>query len=79
MLRAHSIQSSAGTLSSVPITIPASNYWNPFGPVTFADGTVNPNRIAGLTNVPAAGLPVTIKSYNFSDAGASQVIDHNYQ
>jgi iron complex outermembrane recepter protein len=75
----HSIQSSTGTLSSVPITIPASNYWNPFGPVTFADGTVNPNRLAGLTNVPASGLPVTIRSYNFSDAGASQVIDHNYQ
>jgi hypothetical protein len=37
--------------------IPASNYWNPFGPVTFADGTPNPNRLPGLTGVPVGGLP----------------------
>jgi len=75
----HSIQIPTYTLSSVPITVPSSNYYNPFGPVTFANGTANPNRIAGLTNVPAAGLPVTIRSYLFSDAGPNAVDVSNYQ
>lgn len=75
----HSVQAPSYTLSSVLVTVPASNYYNPFGPVTFADGTANPNRISGLTNVPAAGLPVTIRSYLFSDAGPIEVTDTNYQ
>jgi len=75
----HSYQAPAYTLSSVLITVPSSNYYNPFGPVIFANGAANPNRIAGLTNVPAAGLPVTIRSYLFSDAGPSEVTDTNYQ
>ena len=48
------------TINLNAIVIPASNYWNPFGPVTFANGQANPNRIPGLTNVPAAGLPVRL-------------------
>ncbi len=51
------------------LTIPTTNYWNPFGPVTFANGQVNPNRISGLTNVPATGLAVTLNQYRFVDAG----------
>lgn len=66
-------QTSNGFLSSVPITIPASNYYNPFGPVAFADGTTNPNRLSGLTNVPDEGLNVTLRGYNFADAGANIV------
>ena len=77
--KTHSSQIPTYTLSSGPITVPASNYYNPFGPVAFADGSANPNRLAGLTNVPANGLPVTIRSYLFSDAGATQVVDTNYQ
>src|SRR5690606_27130506 len=42
-------------LSSAPVTVPADNYWNPFGPVTFADGRPNPNRLPGL-NIPPEGL-----------------------
>ncbi|KPF83007.1 TonB-dependent receptor [Brevundimonas sp. AAP58] len=61
------------------LVIPASNYWNPFGPVTFANGTVNPNRIAGLTNVPAAGLAVRLNQYRFVDAGYQGVDVSNYQ
>lgn len=74
----HSLQSPTYTLSSLPITVPASNYYNPFGPAVFANGQVNPNRLANL-NVPAAGLPVTIRGYNFVDAGASEVDDTNDQ
>ena len=62
------------------LTIPASNYWNPFGPVTFADGRTNPNRISGLTNVPVTGLPITLATqYRFVDAGYQRVDVSNYQ
>ena len=56
------------------VTVPASNYWNPFGAVTLPDGSVNPNRLPGLTNVPAEGLPVVLTRYRFVDTGP-QVVD----
>jgi outer membrane receptor protein involved in Fe transport len=65
--------------SLVPIGVPASNYYNPFGPVTFADGTVNPNRLPNLTNVPAAGRAVTFTNYRFNDLGPNKVEVENYQ
>ena len=58
--------------SAQVITAPASNYWNPFGPTTFASGATNPNRLAGTT-APAAGLAVTLTSYDFVDVGKQQV------
>jgi outer membrane receptor protein involved in Fe transport len=67
------------TINLNSITIPASNYWNPFGPVNFANGQANPNRIPGLTNVPAAGLPVTLSTYRFLDAGFQVVNTVNWQ
>ncbi|WP_423142337.1 TonB-dependent receptor domain-containing protein [Parablastomonas sp. CN1-191] len=54
------------------IYIPASNYYNPFGPTTI-NGQPNPNRLPGLTNVPAAGLPVLLSTYRFVDAGPQTV------
>lgn len=59
--------------------IPADNYWNPFGPVTFADGSANPNRLPNLTNVPAEGLPVRLGNYRFVDAGFQHVTVKNFQ
>jgi outer membrane receptor protein involved in Fe transport len=67
------------TINLNAIVIPASNYWNPFGPVTFANGQANPNRVAGLTNVPAAGLPVRLTTYRFVDAGNQIVNVENWQ
>ncbi len=61
------------------IWIPASNYWNPFGPVRFADGTLNPNRLPNLTGVPDAGLPVQMTNYRYVDAGFQQVRVENWQ
>lgn len=61
------------------IWIPASNYWNPFGPVTFADGTPNPNRLPGLTDVPDEGLPVLLSNYRYVDVGFQDVEVTNYQ
>lgn len=49
------------------IWIPATNYYNPFGPVG------SPNRIPGLTNVPDQGLPVLLTNYRYVDAGPQTV------
>ncbi len=65
-------QAPIATLSSGVISIPASNYWNPFGPVTFANGTTNPNRLPNL-NVPASGLSLTLRGYTFADLGLTAV------
>lgn len=61
------------------IWIPASNYYNPFGPVRFADGSLNPNRLPNLTGVSTAGLPVLMTNYRFVDAGFQVVKVNNYQ
>ncbi|MFN4020993.1 MAG: TonB-dependent receptor domain-containing protein [Erythrobacter sp.] len=58
----------AAILSAVPVGISRNAYWNPFGPVTFPNGTANPNRLPGLT-VPAAGADVIMERYRFVDAG----------
>ena len=55
-------------VSSAPISIPASNYWNPFGAATI-NGVANPNRLPGLTGVPAAGLPLALTNYRPVDTG----------
>lgn len=67
------------TINLNAIWIPASNYWNPFGPVTFANGSANPNRLSGLVNVPTTGLPVRLTNYRFSDAGFQIVDVENFQ
>ncbi|MFS2108975.1 TonB-dependent receptor domain-containing protein [Sphingomonas sp. Sphisp140] len=67
------------TINLNAIVVPASNYWNPFGRAVFANGQANPNRIAGLTNVPAAGLAVRLSTYRFVDAGMQTVNVTNWQ
>ena len=59
--------------------IPASNYYNPFGPVTFANGQANPNRLPNLVNVPVTGLNVRLGNYRFVDTGFQEVVVKNYQ
>ena len=59
--------------------VPASNYWNPFGAATLPNGQPNPNRIPGLTNVPASGLAVNLTNYRFNDVGFQNVDVENYQ
>lgn len=70
-----SVQGPTATLTSLPLTIPASNYYNPFGPTVFANGQANPNRLSGI-NAPAAGLPVVLRGYSFVDVGPN-VVDVN--
>lgn len=75
--KSHAVQ--PPTINLNAIVVPATNYWNPFGPTVFANGTVNPNRISGLTNVPAAGLPVRLSTYRFVDTGPQYVDVTNSQ
>lgn len=55
-------------ISSAVITIPRTNYWNPFGAATI-NGVANPNRLPNLTGVPAAGLDLRIANYRPVDTG----------
>jgi len=57
----------------VPVGVPASNFYNPFGSAMLPNGTANPNRLPNLTNVPATGIPVTFTSYRFNDLGPDPV------
>ena len=68
---AHAVQPPVILLNT--LTVPASNYYNPFGSTTLPDGSANPNRLPGLSNVPAAGLPVTLVRYRFVDTGPQYV------
>ena len=65
----------ASILSNGRFVVPAEYYWNPLGPVTFADGRTNPNRLAGLdpTVVPEEGLEFTLRSLRPVDVGPRQV------
>ena len=55
-------------LSAVPVGISRNAYWNPFGPVTFPNGTPNPNRLPGTT-IASGGADVIMERYRFVDAG----------
>jgi len=68
-----SLTTPSGASGSSTVTIPASNYWNPFGPTT------SPNRLPNLTGVPAAGEAVRITSYQFGDQGTNVVRDWGHQ
>lgn len=78
LAQTRSLQDSVFSIGSIRMVVPASNYWNPFGPVTFANGQANPNRLPGL-NIPTAGLPVSIVNYRFNDLGPTEVKVENQQ
>lgn len=69
------INSSSSPLGSGDIVIPANYYYNPFGPVRFSDGSINPNRLPGLTGVPDEGLDVFVDSgrWRLDDVGTRNV------
>ena len=60
------------------LSVPASNYYNPFGATTLPDGSPNPNRLPGL-NIPDEGIPVTLTRYRFVDTGFQNVDVTNHQ
>ncbi len=75
-----SVREPSSPLAAARITIPRTNYWNPFGATTLPDGSPNPNRLPGL-NVPDEGADVTLFSYRLVDAGMRNVnvINENYR
>lgn len=58
-------------LTASRITIPRTNYYNPFGP-TILNGQPNPNRLPGL-NIPDEGLDLTITGYRLVDVGPRRI------
>lgn len=64
-------QAPISTLSSVVVTIPRTNFYNPFG-ATLINGVVNPNRLTGIT-APAAGVDLLLSGYRFEDLGPIEV------
>lgn len=65
----------ASILSNGRFFVPADYYWNPLGPVTFDDGRVNPNRLAGLDTsiVPVEGLGFELQSVRPVDVGTRNI------
>ena len=63
----------------VPVGVPASNYFNPLGPVIFASGAANPNRLSNLANVSVTGQALTFATYRFNDLGPDHVDVDSYQ
>lgn len=61
--------SHGSVLSSQRFDISANAFYNPFGAATLADGSANPNRIAGLTNVPDEGVNIQVRNLRPVDAG----------
>ncbi|UTW44584.1 TonB-dependent receptor [bacterium SCSIO 12696] len=60
-----------GPLSTGEVFVSADYFFNPFGPTTLADGSVNPNRIPGLDTsiVPEAGVGFQLDTIQLSDVG----------
>ncbi|UTW54726.1 TonB-dependent receptor domain-containing protein [Kordiimonas sp. SCSIO 12610] len=65
----------ASILSNGRFFVPADYFYNPFGPVTFADGRVNPNRLPGLDPnvVPEEGLGFELLSLRPVDLGPREI------
>jgi len=70
-------QAPISTLSSVVITIPKTNFYNPFG-ASIINGAANPNRLPGIT-APAAGVDLLLSGYRFDDIGPIEVNVTNKQ
>ncbi|NVJ97884.1 MAG: TonB-dependent receptor [Alphaproteobacteria bacterium] len=63
----HSFQGQV--LTAQRFMIPTTAYYNPFGATTLLDGSPNPNRIAGLTDVPDEGYNIEVRNLRPVDAG----------
>ncbi len=65
----------ASILSNGRFFVPADYYYNPFGPVAFDDGRINPNRLPGLDPaiVPEEGLGFEVISLRPTDVGPREI------
>ena len=54
-------------LATQRLIVPATNFWNPFGP-TILNAAPNPNQLA-VTNAPAGGVSFELQDYRVVDGG----------
>ncbi|MCV6614966.1 MAG: TonB-dependent receptor, partial [Cellvibrionaceae bacterium] len=67
-------------LSTARMIIPKQNYYNPFGALTLADGSPNPNRLDNV-DIPDEGLDLVLYKYRLIDAGRreSEITNKSYR
>ncbi|UTW53980.1 TonB-dependent siderophore receptor [Kordiimonas sp. SCSIO 12610] len=56
-------------LTSQRFNISNTAFFNPFGATTLPDGSPNPNRIQGLTNVPDEGVNIEVRNFRPVELG----------
>ncbi len=61
-------------LSAAPQIVSRNNYYNPFGAMYRADGSLNPYRLPGI-NAPAGGLDIRLNSYRATDVNNNYSVD----
>ena len=61
-------------LSAAPQVVSKNNYYNPFGAMYRADGSLNPYRLAGI-NAPVGGLDVRLNNYRATDVDNTYAVD----
>lgn len=61
-------------LSAAPQVVSKNNYYNPFGAMYRADGSLNPYRLAGI-NAPVGGLDVRLNNYRATDVNNNYTVD----
>ena len=73
----------ASILSNGRFYVPATAYYNPFGPAMLTDGSTNPNRLPNLDTsiVPEAGLGFEVLSLRPTDVGPRmiKIIGNSYR
>lgn len=66
-------------LTTVPIAILPTAYWNPLGAATLPDGSANPNRLSsGIDGIGPEGATIIMEDYRPIDAGPRNIrVDKN--
>jgi outer membrane receptor protein involved in Fe transport len=72
--RYEGMREQAAPLGAAPILVSKDNYYNPFGAMYRADGSLNPYRLAGI-NAPVEGLDVRLTSYRPTDTTRPYTVD----
>lgn len=61
-------------LGAAPIVMSRTNYYNPFGAMYRADGSLNPYRLPGI-DAPEEGLDIRLTNYRVTDAVRPYYVD----
>ncbi|GGK14809.1 TonB-dependent receptor plug domain-containing protein [Luteimonas terricola] len=72
--RYHGMREQAAPLGAASILVSKDNYYNPFGAMYLPDGSLNPNRLAGI-DAPEEGLDVRLASYRPTDTSRPYTVD----